>query len=281
MTSLSLTEVVASLRGLPALPAVAMELLASMDDDDVDIDALARKIAQDQALTASTLRLANSSFYGMAGQVTTVGDAIAILGFRSVRGVATTAALAGAFRQPAHGSFHFITFWRHSLATALCARELASHLALNTEHAYTVGLLHDIGRLVLATRFQDDFERVLAHRARDDCTLLAAEREVLQLDHAQIGSALAEHWRFPPAMQLAVAEHHQPQTGAGHQLSWVILVADAIAHALDLAGDEDDLVPSLPGSAWEQLGLDERAIDAAMRATEAQFEGARLMLEAA
>lgn len=278
MTTLALQDIVAGLPRLPALPAVVMELLASMDSEDIDTGLLAQKIAQDQALTATTLRLANSSFYGMANQITSIGDAIAILGFRSVRSVATTAALIGTFNQHALGSFRLTTFWRHSLATAICARELALHLALNAEHAYTAGLLHDIGRLVLATQFQSHYDEVLSHRARHDCTLPQAEREVLRIDHAQVGRALAEHWRFPPAMQQAVAEHHVPRPSREHLLSWVILVADAIAHALDLSGDDDDQVPSIPLSTWGQLGMEDAAIESAMRATERQFESASLML---
>lgn len=280
MTTLALGDVLPAVNKLPSLPTVVMELLASMDQEDINIDALAAKITQDQALTAKTLRLANSSFYGMAHQITTIAEAIAILGFRTVRSLATTAALIGTFANHAQGRFSFTPFWRHSIAAAVCARELATHLKLNAEQAYTAGLLHDIGRLVLVTQFPRDFEGVMTQRAQRDCTLLDAEVAVLGLDHAMVGQALTQHWKFPLAMQEAVAGHHAPSIPKGQPLTLVIQLADALAHALDFSNDEDDLVPVVPDSAWQQLGLSDATLMAVMANSEKQFEGASLVLNA-
>ena len=266
------------IHNLPSLPAVVMELLASMDQEDVNIDALSQKIAQDQALTAKTLRLANSSFYGMANQVTTIHEAIAILGFRTVRSLATTAALIGTFGGHANTSFNVAPFWRHAIAAAICARELAPYLKLNPEYAYTTGLLHDVGRLVLVTQFQPNYEATMAHRAEHDCHLLDAERAVLGVDHALVGLVLTRHWKFPEAMQQAVACHHAPRVQGMQALSLLTLAADAIAHALDLSEDRDDLVPTVPAGLWKQLGLDDEALRKVFANAEKQFEGASLAL---
>jgi putative nucleotidyltransferase with HDIG domain len=278
MTPLALDQVLRKINNLPSLPTVIMELLASMDREDVNIDALARGIAQDQALTAKTLRVANSSFYGMAHQITTISEAIAILGFRAVRGLATTAALVSTFDNHALGRINFVPFWRHSLATAVCARELARHLKLNPEHAYTAGLLHDIGRLVLATQFQPSYQEVVAHRAKHDCTLMEAERAVLSIDHAAVGHAMTAHWKFPPSIQLAIAHHHSPEPAMEQTLPCVIQAADALAHALDFSGDDDDLVPHVPLTTWQQLGLDDATLLEVMASSEHQFDGASLVL---
>ncbi|MDO8252776.1 MAG: HDOD domain-containing protein [Rhodoferax sp.] len=276
MNTIAPEDILRKIHNLPSLPTVVIELLASMDQDDVNIDALSEKIAQDQALTAKTLRLANSSFYGMANQVTSIHEAIAILGFRTVRGVATTAALIGTFAR--HGSINVLPFWRHAMAEAICARELASHLNLNSEHAYTAGLLHDIGRLVLVTQFQPHYEATMLHRAQHDCHLLDAERAVLGVDHAVVGQVLTRHWKFPEAMQQAVACHHAPLIQGMQALSLVILAANTIAHALDLSQDRDDLVPPVPAGLWKQLGLDEKALRRVFKNAEQQFEGANLVL---
>lgn len=271
-------EILRSIRNLPSLPTVVMELLASLDQEDVNIDALALKIAQDQALTAKTLRLANSSFYGMANQVTTIQEAIAILGFRTVRSVTTTAAMIGAFAGSTRTGFNVTPFWRHAIAAAVCARELATHLSLNPEHAYIAGLLHDIGRLVLVTSFQPNYAATMAYRVQHDCHLLDAEHAVLGVDHALVGHVLTQHWKFPEAMQQAVACHHAPLVQSMQPLSLVILAADAIAHALDLSKDMDDLVPPVPTGLWKQLGLDEKALLKVFQNAEKQFEGASLIL---
>lgn len=278
MTSLALDQVLRKINNLPSLPTVVMELLASIEQEDVNLDALAHGIAQDQALTAKTLRVANSSFYGMAHQITTITEAIAVLGFRAVRSLATTAALVGTFDSHKLGRINFAPFWRHSVATAVCARELTKHLQLNTEHAYTAGLLHDIGRLVLVTQFQTAYEDVMAYRSLHDCTLLEAERAVLNLDHAAVGHAMTAHWKFPEGMQDAIANHHSPTLAPSQTLPRVLQVADALAHALDFSGDEDDLVPDLPPATWQLLGLDDTTLLAVMADSERQFEGASLVL---
>jgi len=278
MTRLALADVLPAVNKLPSLPTVVMELLASLDQEDINIEALAAKITQDQALTAKTLRLANSSFYGMAHQITTIAEAIAILGFRTVRGLVTTAALIDTFSNQAPGHLRFTPFWRHSIAAAVCARQLAVHLKLNAEQAYTAGLLHDIGRLVLATEFPREFEEVMTYRALHDCTPLAAELAVLGIDHATVGQVLTQHWRFPLVMQQAVASHHAPAVPEGQPLTLAIQVADALAHALDLSGDEDDLVPMVPRGAWQQLGLSDATLMTVMANSEKQFEGASLAI---
>lgn len=276
MNTIDPDDILRRIHNLPSLPTVVVELLASMDRDEANIDALVQKIAQDQALTAKTLRLANSSFYGMANQVTSVHEAIAILGFRTVRSVATTAALIGTFAR--HDSFNANPFWRHAIAGAICARELAPHFNLNPEHAYTAGLLHDIGRLVLVTQFPPQFKATMVYRAQHDCHLLDAERAVLGVDHAMVGHVLTRHWKFPETMQQAVACHHAPQVQGMPALSLVILAANTIAHALDLSQDRDDLVPPAPAGLWTQLGLDENALCSVFKNAEKQFEGANLIL---
>ena len=277
-TTIERDDVLKRIHNLPSLPTVVMELLASIDQEDVDIDELARKIAQDQALTAKALRLANSSFYGMANQITVIQEAISILGFRTVRSLVTTAALIGAFAGTKQTNFNATPFWRHAIAAGVCARELAPHLKLNPEHAYTAGLLHDIGRLVLVTQFEPNYEATMLHRAQNNCRLLDAEHAVLGIDHAAVGHILTQHWKFPEAIQHAVAFHHSAQVQDIAVLTQVILASDVIAHALDLSADEDDAVPTIPVALWQHLDLDEKTLVNVFKNVEKQFEGASLIL---
>lgn len=249
---LSADEVVKQVRDLPSLSAVVVELLASMDQADLDVHVLGAKIASDQALAAKTLRLANSSFYGMPSKVTTIHQAIAVLGFHSIRTLVTACAVTGSFS--AGGAIDLKLFWRHSVATAICARLLAPSFKLNAEMAFTTGLLHDIGTLVLATRFPGQYVQVQAYRKEHDCFLIEAEQAILGLDHTLVGSALAAWWKFPQAMQEAVAQHHQDGGGAP-DLATLMLAANMFAHALDLAGEPDELAPAMPQALWERLAL--------------------------
>lgn len=274
MTTLSIAEVIKTLRDLPSLPLVVIELLSNLDQEDTNIHVLAEKVSRDQALTAKTLRLANSSFYGMQSKVTTMQQAIAILGFNSVRTLVTAAAVIGSFSQSEHPDFDFQAFWRHSIAAALCAKALARQLRANQDHAFIVGLLHDIGRLVLVTRSPKHYAEVAAYQSAHDCSMLDAERAVLQIDHATIGRALAEHWKFPALLQKAIENHHTPDGGDPASLATIVHVADGIVHALDLSGSEHDVVPVVSAAAWNGLKLEQEVLAQVFRETEMQFEEA-------
>lgn len=269
---LTLEQVVSGLKDLPAVPLVVSELLASFDDPDVELDELAAQIANDQALAAKTLRLANSSFYGLQAKVRTISQAISVLGFDSVRALVVGAGVIGGFGSGRGSDFDFEEFWRHSIATALCARALARRGSSPPELAFVAGLLHDLGRLVLVTRFEQAYAEALAERARRDCALLDAERAVLGIDHAQVGRAIGQHWRIPEAICRAIANHHQPMQQDFGKLPAVVHVANVIAHGLDLQGDADDIVPQLVQGAWDSLRLDGPALRAVFVAAETQFE---------
>lgn len=272
MTALSIDDVVRKLLDLPSLPDVVMELLSSIDVEDVDISVLARKVSHDQALMAKTLRLANSPAYGLQVKVTTLTQAITFLGFQATRNLIIAAAVTGCFTEGKCTGFDFKGFWRHSIATAACAKVLARRMKFNQDYAFTAGLLHDIGRLVLVTSFPELYAQALALRKERDCELIEAEREVLGVDHVQAGIALAGHWNFSDTMRLAIAHHHDPEAPGAGFLATIVHVANAIVHALDIARDEDELVPAVSSVAWTALGLTEESYLHAFRETEMQFE---------
>ena len=268
MPPVTVEALVREVRDLPALPAVVLELLASIDHPDLDLHALGTKIAIDQALTAKTLRLANSSFYGMPGTITTIPQAIAVLGLHSMRTLITACVITGSFEHG--GALDLQMFWRHAVGTAVCARQLAPHLQQHPETAFTAGLLHDIGSLVLATRFPQHYMRVLDYRRQHDCGPGQAELAIFGFDHALAGSVLATHWKFPQLMREAVGGHHaaayhgakdaqpaaiDPMQPDKPSLALLVQAADIFAHALDLAGEEDGQVPPVSQAMWDALAL--------------------------
>lgn len=255
MSAITLETVVADLERLPALPEVVQDLLDYLRRPEVDVAQVAHRIARDPALAAKLLRVANSSFYGLQGQVATINDALVVLGLRAVRTLVMGAALVAHFRTLAAADFDRRAFWAHSAGTALCARVLARERGANAENAFTAGLLHDIGRLILAARHPEAYQDVEARRAAHDGYPLDAEREVLGFDHAQIGAVLAARWKFPQEIAAAIAAHHAPADQSDAGLADLIHVADVMAHALEFPGGEDDLVPRLSTVAWNRLGL--------------------------
>ena len=151
-------------------------------------------------------------------------------------------------------------------------------MRFNQDYAFTAGLLHDIGRLVLVSCFPNQYSITLAYREEHDCYLLEAERKVLGVDHVDAGMALAEHWNFSDTMRLAIGGHHDPEAPGAGFLAAIIHVADAIVHALDLAQVRDDLVPPVSTVAWTALGLDEEIYLQLFRETELQYEEISMVL---
>jgi len=269
---MTLDELTAGLDDLPSLPAVVMELLGSIDQEDADLALLAKKVALDQALTAKTLRLANSSAFGLQVKVTTIQQALTFLGVQVTRNLIMAASITGCFPSGRCPAFNDKAFWRLSIATAACARVLARHMHFNPDVAFTAGLLHGIGRLVLVTRYPEQYDAVLRECERVDGDLLETERAMLGVDHILAGRALAEHWQFSDTLRQAIAFHGQPEMPGAGFLATIVHVASAVAHALDLAGYAREVVPTVSSVAWTALGLSEEAWLQVFRETELQFE---------
>jgi putative nucleotidyltransferase with HDIG domain len=273
MTATSEPLRISGIGELPALRAVVMDLLDMLGRDDVDTAVLATKLSYDQALTAKTLRLANSSFYGVPRRVTSVSDAITVLGMRTVRTVVTAAALIGSFDPPVCEGFDFDLFWRHAVATAVAAKLLAAELGADTEAAFTAGLLHDIGRLVLASSVPERYAQVLAHGDGRGTELRDCEEVLLGTDHAALGARIAAYWRFPQPIADAISDHHAPPAqGDALSLVHIVHVADDIAHAMEPGVCGGNAASAACEEAWLGMGLSPECWTRVLAETELQTQ---------
>jgi HD-like signal output (HDOD) protein len=272
MTMISAQALAASVSELPALPAVVLELMEAMGHDDFNAEQLSQKLSHDQALTAKTLRLANSSFYGVPRKVVSIQEAISILGMRTVRSVVMAAGLVGGFKHEQCPAFDFNAFWRHSIGTGLCAKAIATHVGLDGDMAFMVGLLHDIGHLALAVFCGPLIPVVQAHQDQHDCSLSEAEKAILGTDHAFVGKCVTERWRFAPMIVEAVATYHAPAELKMPNMVSVVHVADSMAHALDLSGTENDMVLPLNLVVWASLKLRDDECLSIFREVETQLD---------
>ncbi|MDO9286969.1 MAG: HDOD domain-containing protein [Aquabacterium sp.] len=245
--------------GLPALPQAVSEALLMLRRDDTSVDDCADCIARDPAITARILRLANSAFYGRAGRIATVHDAVILLGRRTLGTLLTAAAVSAGFGPCQCAGFDFADFWRHAFGTAIAAQALAAAQGGDEALAFSAGLLHDIGSLALVAYAPEAMAGALAWSRSQDLPLHLAERETLGVDHAQAGAMIAAHWHFPPPVVAAIVDHHAtalvaPADGAA-SLTDLVQAADAIAHALDLNASETERVPDIDLSVWARLDL--------------------------
>ena len=253
--TLSDDQVRTRVKALPPLPRVVHELRAALADESTGMERVVAIVATDPALTMAALRLANSSFYGVSGRVATLRDAVQTLGLNTLSSAVMTAAVMAGFQRGECPGFDVSGAWRHAVATALSAEALATSRDVDVGTAYVVGLVHDIGRIALAAYFPAEFSAVLARVADRDEMPIEAERELLGLDHAQVGAMIAAHWRLAPVVVEAVAGHHDPLPGVAHGLHDVLHVADNISYALGCSMSSDELVPPLSLEAWQRVGM--------------------------
>jgi len=273
VSRITLDNVLDNIHRLPSLPAVVNELILALSNEGLSVSELAHGIEKDQALSARALRVANSPFYGMRKPISSIHDAIVVLGFRAVSSLVTTAALTDFFKSPQLSWFDQSSFWRHSLGAAVSGRRLARVVGLDPEIGFTAGLLHDIGRLLLVVCCAKDYEAAIVWRGQHDAFLLDAEEQVLGVTHCQAGAALARHWNFAPEIQEAVATHHHPVAGERPSYADLTHVAELLAHALDLARDPYSLASPLEEGALTRLGLDWDLVATALPGVEDEFAG--------
>jgi len=276
MGTLTIEQVIKGVQQVPSLSAVVLEVLASFDKENIDTASLVQKLGQDQGLTARVLRVANSPFYGISSKVGSVGEAVVVLGFHNVRSLVAGAGIINQFPASEGDSLDRLAFWQHGLGTAVCAQVLAKALGRDPALAFTAGLLHDVGRLVLDAYFQANFKAVMAHRMAEDSTLLDAELTVLGVEHAQIGFELARRWKFPVSIQQAIRDHHQPERERA-TLTDLVHTANVLCHALDIGNSGYEMVPPLSSSAWTRLGLDWEKVPAQMAEVEQLYASVHLL----
>lgn len=245
---LTLDEMVAGVAELRPLPAVAFRVLELSDDSKFSAHELASLIASDQALTAKILRLGNSPFYGFARRITTVRDAVVLLGFRAVRQATLAACVVGDGRR--RTGLDYDAFWQFCVATGMLAELLARTEGRHQDHAFTAGVLHQVGVLAL-DQFRADLLRGVVERTSNGIARQAAERDVLGFTTADLGGALAEHWGFPTGLVDAIGGHARPIDALAAEGGLAATVARARLYARAY-GMTDGIAPAEQSSAPEE-----------------------------
>jgi len=243
---------------LPPLPQALLALRQAARNPMSTMAEVAAIIAMDPSLAAYVLRLANSALYNFSGRVETVDRAVACIGLSEVETLALGAALGRAVNMPPPAAVLVLPdFWRHAVAVGLLASALTERLGLEgRERAFTGGLLHDMGRLLLAVA-EPDMAALALDRAATGMSLDAAERAVLDFDHAALGGRIARKWQLPDALVDAVACHHAPACCPENELVAVVHAADFMANALGLRARPAAGLPGLDVAVLASLGLTE------------------------
>jgi diguanylate cyclase (GGDEF)-like protein len=207
-----LLEKVAQCRSLPSMPSIAVEVLELAQSDDVDLGAMAKVIERDPALTTKLLRTVNSSFYARSKSVSTLSQAVVILGLQSVKTLVLGFSLTGALVRGESKGFDHMLYWKRSIYSATAARVIAKKMKLvQAEEIFLAALLSDIGMLALAETLGDEYGKLCA-QAKSHADLPALEKAQLGADHGEVGRWLCQQWKLPPVLSGPIGAHHDPST---------------------------------------------------------------------
>jgi HD-like signal output (HDOD) protein len=254
----SLKTIVSCLRSIPSLPTIYEELTAALRLEDPSLVQIERIISKDVAMAAKILQLANSAFIGSCGRVSSLLQAVSLIGTETVRTLVLSVHVFSQFDGKSEVAPYLPALWEHSVAAASLAKQIASSESCPkamVEESFTAGLLHDIGKAVLLAEMPREYRPILK---TDPGAIVARELEHLGCTHAQVGAYLMSVWGLPVPLVHAVAFHHCPAETAETQFSALTAVhaADAITSATDASPLNRDIDMDL--NYVDRLGLGAR-----------------------
>lgn len=231
---------------LPPAPRVLPQLLSLLSDPDCETSQIVELISFDPGLTAKVLRMCNSAFFGLARPVTDVDEAVKRLGLKMIYQL-VAAAVGSRTLQPTTTSFpHTTRLWEHSVTAALAAQILAKDLRLDEGTQFTAGLLHDIGKVVLAETWKENYWKLLDATITTPHELVQSEEENFHVNHGELGGRLLAFWKFPPTIAACVWHHPAPLPGLPYVRETACLtLAEAIAD--NTAAPSGSTLPLTPG----------------------------------
>jgi len=250
---------------LPSLPSTVAHIMRLVSDPQCSLSSVAHAISADPPLTIKTLRLVNAAYYGLRQKVSTIEHAVVFLGIKVIKNLAFTATVFDIMK----GSVD--AFFRHSIAAGLAMRALVEAGCGKTamqspEEAFVCGLLHDIGKVLMNEFLPKESAKVAQVCAKTGMPWYLAEREIMGIDHAQIGARLAQKWKLPDILTCAVAGHHdikQCKDSDARQAAALVAVADFICCSCGIRAHAVGATP-VPEDTWTASELSSEVVPAVM-----------------
>ncbi|RMH30200.1 MAG: HDOD domain-containing protein [Planctomycetota bacterium] len=282
-----LDEALQGISHIATLPETTLKIIELVEDPSSTAQDLHQVVSFDPALSTRILKVVNSAFYGLPGQIGSINRAIVLLGLNAVKNIAIAASLAKLFRGgELCPQFNAKDLWRHSVAAAVASKMIADNLRLGLpDEAFLAGLLHDIGIVV---EMQFDRQKLIdvINSLNIDAEgvpqedMLAAEERIFGATHQEFGQALCEKWKFPQAFRFVTGRHHDPLSlGEEHRtLASVVYVADRLCAELSIGFRLDIRSTDIDPAVTEDLGLTAAMIDDVRAGLPAKIEEAEAML---
>ena len=265
-----------------SLPDLYRRLDAAIDAPNSSFAQIGKIIGDDTGFTARLLRIANSALYNFPSKIETVDRAMSIIGTKQLRELALATTVIRLFSGMDNALVSMESFWRHSLCCGAAARVIATaRRENNIERFFVLGMLHDVGRLVMYNRIPELCGEIIDEARSSQRLLVEVEKEKLGFNHADIGRLLLQMWKLPKAQIEAVGYHHTPHVAQHYPLeAAVVHMADVIANALQCGTSGERYVPRFNAEAWRRLELNESQLGSIIAHTDEQTrEAVRLFLD--
>jgi putative nucleotidyltransferase with HDIG domain len=237
-------EALKTVTDVPTLPTTVLQVLQLLEFSDCSVTDLAKVIMRDPPMAAKVLKIANSSFYGFRQSIGTINQAITVLGFSTLKNALLSMSVFDLFSDVSKG-VDLPGLWTHSIGTATAAKIIAQKLRHpNVEKTYTAGLLHDLGKVIIAKYLPGRALQAIDLSRAQKIKLEAAELRILGATHADVGAWLLHHWKLPSTVVDAVRLHHQPTRSQDNfELTAIVYLANILCHHAKIgnSGDRDDL----------------------------------------
>ncbi len=259
---------------LAPLPDTYYQLNNAINNPSSSLKDIGAIITQDASLTAQLLKIANSALYNFPSQINTVSQAITVVGIQQLRELTLACTVLRAFPLIPDGLVNISSFWQHSLGVGVASRVLADYRKeSNIERFYVLGLLHDIGRIVMYLGDPTTSQKILHNAEHTSELLYRLEHLHLSSDHGEISSTFLQRWKLPASISEPIRHHHHPEKAHAYQDECAIIhFADIIAHTLELGGSGEKRVPPISDTAWNRLGLTTEVLPEIVAETERQYQ---------
>jgi len=258
----SIKKIVSQIESLPSLPSIYTEIMAEMQSDDPSIRNVATIIGKDVSMTAKILQVVNSVFFGLPQRIGNPQQAVMLLGLDAIKSLVLSVKIFSEFSQREYSWFDLDKVFDHSISVSSFAKAIVKFEKMNADlvnYSLMAGLLHDLGKLVLATNFKDTYQKVLVESRNSDQKLWELEYATFGTSHAEIGAYLMGLWNLENPIIEAIAFHHCPSKSAASQLGLLTIVH--VANALDHEeGSPEDQQPELQydNEYLDRLGVSDR-----------------------
>ena len=260
-------RVVSNIRNLPTPPIVFHQIQKVINNPNASAERVAAVLAEDPAMSVKVLKLTNSAFYGLAREIDSVKQAVVIVGMEAIKNLVLSASVLDMFKGNSMDQEYQEEFWRHSLATAFCCRILARRVKtrgiVDADAAFSGGLLHDVGKIVISCFLSKEHQALKQEREKDKTSVdFILEERVLGYNHAQIGGFLAAQWKLPKKLSEAITHHHQPQLSEGDTpVAHIVHIGDFLAKRTFYDKESEGRIGSLENGVATYMKVSEEDLD--------------------